>query len=192
MKQILITGLALMAIKANAQTTWKLDKSHSSVNFAVDHLVISETKGAFKDYSITTTASKPDFTDAVIDLSINASSINTEDDARDGHLKGEDFFNVAKYPTITFKSKSFKKTKGQFYKLTGDLTMHGVTKTITLDAKFNGIIKSPFGDTRAGVMIYGEIDRYAFNLKYNKALEAGGVAVGQKVRLASSIELIKE
>jgi polyisoprenoid-binding protein YceI len=187
-----IAALLLISSAAQAQTqVWKLDKSHSSVNFAVDHMVISETKGQFKTITADVKADKPDFTDATVNFTLDVKSINTEDDGRDGHLKGEDFFNAAKYPTITFISKSFKKVKGNMYKLTGDLTMHGVTKTVTLDAKYNGIIKSPFGDTRTGVSVYGEIDRYAFGLKYNSLLEAGGAAIGQKVRIACSLELIK-
>jgi polyisoprenoid-binding protein YceI len=194
MKKTLIIAIASISsvIAISQSKSWKLDKSHSSINFAVDHLLISETKGQFKDYTISTTATKPDFTDAQIDITIQAASINTEDESRDGHLKSADFFDVEKYPTITFKGKSFKKVKGNFYKLNGDLTMHGVTKPVTLDAQFKGIVKTPFGDTRAGVNVYGEIDRYAHGLKWNKAMETGGLAVGQKVRLAASVELIQQ
>jgi polyisoprenoid-binding protein YceI len=194
MKKIIVSlaTIVAMSIASQAQTqVWKLDKSHSSVNFAVDHMVISETKGQFKTIAAQVKADKPDFSDATVNLTLDINSINTEDDGRDGHLKGADFFDAAKYPSITFVSKSFKKVKGNIYKLTGDLTMHGVTKTVTLDAKFNGIIKSPFGDIRSGVMVYGEVDRYAYGLKYNSILEAGGKAIGQKVRIACSLELIK-
>jgi polyisoprenoid-binding protein YceI len=191
MKKIIYTlALATIASSAFAQT-WKLDKSHSSVNFAVDHMVISETKGQFKNFTTDITASKPDMSDAKGTITINVNSVNTEDDGRDGHLKGEDFFDAAKYPNITFAVKSLKKVKGNIYKVTGDFTMHGVTKTLTLDAKINGPVKSPFGDTRAGILVYGEIDRYTFGLKYNSVMEAGGAAIGQKVRIAVSLELIK-
>jgi polyisoprenoid-binding protein YceI len=191
-KVITIFSLAIASIVAQAQTqVWKLDKSHSSINFVVDHMVISETKGQFKNFTIDVKADKADFTDAKATMNIDVNSINTEDEARDGHLKGADFFNTAKNPNITFVIKSFKQVKGKIYKLTGDFTMNGITKTITLDAKFNGIIKSPFGDTRSGLMVYGEIDRYAFGLKYNSAMEAGGLAIGQKIRIACSLELIK-
>jgi polyisoprenoid-binding protein YceI len=191
-KVITIFSLAMASIVAQAQTqVWKLDKSHSSINFVVDHMVISETKGQFKNFTIDVKADKADFTDAKATMNIDVNSINTEDEARDGHLKGADFFNTAKNPNITFVIKSFKQVTGKIYKLTGDFTMNGITKTITLDAKFNGIIKSPFGDTRSGLMVYGEIDRYAFGLKYNSAMEAGGLAIGQKIRIACSLELIK-
>ena len=194
MKKLVLQVATIIMIGSTAQAqtqVWKLDKSHSSVNFAVDHMVISETKGQFKTIAADVKADKPDFSDAKVTLTLGVNSINTEDDGRDAHLKGEDFFNAAKYPNITFVSKSFKKVKGNLYKLTGDFTMHGITKTVTLDAKFNGIIKSPFGDTRSGVTVYGEIDRYAYDLKYNSLLEMGGKAIGQKVRIACSLELIK-
>jgi polyisoprenoid-binding protein YceI len=194
MKQFItaiIISTATIAVQAQTQT-WKLDKSHSSISFAVDHMVVSETKGQFKKFTTDIKADKADFSDAKVSIIMEVASINSEDDARDGHLKGEDFFDAAKFPNITFIGKSFKKVKGNIYKLTGDLTMHGITKTVTLDAKFNGIIKSPFGDTRTGVIVYGEIDRYAFGLKYNSIMEAGGMAIGQKVRIGASLELIKQ
>ncbi len=195
MKKILMLTMmtAASVVSTQAQTqSWKLDKSHSSISFTVDHMVISETKGQFKNFTTDIKADKPDFSDAKVTINMDIASINTEDDARDGHLKGADFFDAAKYPSIVFVGKTFKKVKGNIYKLTGDLTMHGVTKTVTLDAKFNGIIKSPFGDTRTGVIVYGEIDRYAFGLKYNSLMEAGGMAIGQKVRIGASLELIKQ
>jgi polyisoprenoid-binding protein YceI len=193
MKKIFsVLALSTLCLLAQAQTqVWKLDKSHSSINFMVDHMVISETKGQFKNFTVDVKSDKADFTDAKVNLNIDVNSINTEDEKRDGHLKSADFFNVEKNPNITFVAKSFKKVNGKIYKLTGDFTMNGITKTITLDAKFNGMIKSPYGDTRAGVMVYGEIDRYAFGLKYNSMMEAGGMAIGQKIRIACSLELIK-
>jgi polyisoprenoid-binding protein YceI len=193
MKKIFsVLASSVVCLLAQAQTqVWKLDKSHSSINFMVDHMVISETKGQFKNFTVDVKSDKADFTDAKVKLNIDVNSINTEDEKRDGHLKSADFFNAEKNPNITFVAKSFKKVNGKIYKLIGDFTMNGITKTITLDAKFNGMIKSPYGDTRAGVMVYGEIDRYAFGLKYNSMMEAGGMAIGQKIRIACSLELIK-
>jgi polyisoprenoid-binding protein YceI len=189
---IAIFALSVASLIAQAQTqVWKLDKSHSSIGFGIDHMVISETKGQFKGFTTDIKSDKADFTDAQVTITMDASTVNTEDEARDGHLKGKDFFDVEQYKNITFVAKSFKKVSGKNYKLTGELTMRGITKTVTLNAKFNGIIKSPFGDTRAGLLVFGEIDRYAFGMKYNSALETGGVAIGQKVRIACSLELIK-
>lgn len=187
-----ITGLFLQSFTLQTPaTTWKLDKSHSSVNFAIDHLVITETKGGFYDYDISVKADKPDFTDAVFDMSIMVNSINTNEPDRDKDLKSANFFDAEKYPKIIFKGKKFIKIKGSEYKVMGDLTMHGVTKSMMLNARFGGIVKDPWGGIRAGVSVWGEIDRYDFGLKYNSVMEAGGMSIGQMVRINCSIELIK-
>jgi polyisoprenoid-binding protein YceI len=193
MKKMLFTALSLLFMYAsNAQTTaWNLDKVHSSVGFSIAHMVVSETVGQFDDFTMDVKSDKPDFTDAIVDLTIQVASINTKDAGRDKHLKTEDFFNADKYPTITFKSKSFKQVKGNKYKVTGDFTMMGVTKTVTLDAQFNGMIKDSKGKFHAGLKVYGEIDRYQYGLKYNSPLEGGGFALGQMVNINCNVELIK-
>ncbi|MES2382644.1 MAG: YceI family protein [Bacteroidota bacterium] len=195
MKKTIIAGLlALATIGAlTAQnTTWNLDKSHSSINFAIDHLIISETTGKFTDYAVNAKSDKPDFTDVIFDFTAQVNSINTADEKRDEHLKGPDFFDAAKHPTIIFKGKKFVKVNGNSYKVYGELTMHGITKSIVLDARFGGIVKDPWGGTRAGLKIWGDIDRYDFGLKYNSVLEAGGLSIGQTVRISCNIELIKK
>lgn len=194
MKKTITTGLLVLAMfgVASAQNTkWNIDKSHSSINFAVDHLVISETTGKFEDYTVNAKSDRTDFTDVVFDFTAQINSVNTDDAKRDEHLKSADFFDQKNYPVITFKSKKFIKVKGNVYKVTGDLTMHGITKTVTLSAKFGGIIKDPWGGTRAGLKVFGEIDRYDFGLKYNSVLEAGGLSIGQMIRITCNIELIK-
>ncbi len=188
-----LTGLFLQSFTLQSpNTVWKLDKSHSSVNFAIDHLVITETKGEFNDYTISVKSDKPDFTDAQFDMNIKVNSINTKDSDRDKHLRSADFFDTEKYPEIVFKGKKFIRIKGNEYKVMGDLTMHGVTKSLMLNARFGGIIKDPWGGIRAGVNVWGEIDRYDFGLTYNSVLEAGGMSIGKVVRINCSIELIKE
>jgi polyisoprenoid-binding protein YceI len=193
MKKVIFAALlSATTFSIQAQSTvWKMDKSHSAIGFGIDHLVVSETQGKFNQFTADVKSDKADFTDVKITLTIPLTSVDTDDEKRDEHLRGEDFFNVSKNPNMVFVSKSFKKVKGNLYKLTGDLTLNGVTKTVTFDARFNGIVKSPWGDIRSGVKVYGEIDRYAFGLKYNSALEAGGLTLGQKVRIACSLELIK-
>lgn len=194
MKKTITTGLLVLAMfgVASAQNTkWNIDKSHSSINFAVDHLVISETTGKFEDYTVNAKSDRTDFTDVVFDFTAQINSVNTDDAKRDEHLKSADFFDQKNYPVITFKSKKFIKVKDNAYKVTGDLTMHGITKTVTLSAKFGGIIKDPWGGTRAGLKVFGEIDRYDFGLKYNSVLEAGGLSIGQMIRITCNIELIK-
>ncbi len=192
MKTILFASLFL-ATSAFAQTqSWTLDASHSSINFAVDHLVISETVGKFDKYEVEAKSDKADFSDAKFNVVIQTASINTADEKRDAHLKNADFFNVEKNPTITFVGKTFTKQKNGSYKLAGTLTLNGVSKEVVLDGKLNGVVKDPWGGTRAGLKLNGKIDRYDYNLKYNSALESGGLAIGKEVRITANIELVKK
>ena len=188
----ILAGILLLSITANAQTTnWQVDKVHSSIGFSVDHLVVSETVGEFNDYSMSVLSDKDDFTDAKFSVTIQVNSIDTKDEKRDAHLKSADFFDAEKYPTITFVGKEFKKVEGNKYIVTGTFTMHGISKEVSFDAKFGGIVKDPWGGTRAGLKVSGEIDRYDYGLKYNSILEAGGMAIGREVRLECRVELIK-
>jgi len=196
MKTNLTLALAVAAIfSAKAQTNWNVDASHSKLGFAVTHMMVSETEGKFKIYEGKVTSVKPeaDFTDAKIDFSVDAASINTDDEKRDGHLKSPDFFDVAKYPKITFVSKSMKPGKiKNTYTLTGDLTMHGVTKTVTLNAiGASKIVKDPYGMERYAFKVLGTINRKDFGLAWNAALEAGGVAVSEEVKLDINVEITK-
>jgi len=181
-----------MGVSIAQQTNWKLDASHSSIGFSIDHLVISETVGQFNDYTMSVKADKEDFTDAKFEVSIKVESIDTKSEDRDNHLRGEDFFDVASYPTIVFEGKNFEKVNSNAYKVKGSLKMHGVTKEVTFDAKFGGIVKDPWGGTRAGLKLWGEIDRNDFGLKYNSVLDNGGFAIGNEVRIECRIELIRE
>ncbi len=190
MGTILLT--TLLAETAVAQTTWNIDKSHTKVKFSVTHMMISETTGEFKIYDGKVTSSKDDFTDAKIDFNIDVASINTDDEKRDGHLKSDDFFNAEKYPKMTFKSTSFKKVNDKNYKLIGDLTIRDVTKKVEFDVVYNGTMKSPWGATAAGFKLNGKINRTDYNLKWNVALEAGGVLVSETVNIECNVELIKQ
>ena len=197
MKTTLTTLVAVAALTfgAKAQTNWNVDASHSKLGFAVTHMMVSETEGKFKLYEGKVTSFKPgtDFTDAKVEFSVDAASINTDDEKRDGHLKSPDFFDVAKYPKITFKSTSMKpgKIKGT-YVLSGDLTMHGVTKPVTLTAiGASKIVKDPYGMERYAFKVTGTINRKDFGLAWNAALEAGGVAVSEEVQLDIKVEITK-
>lgn len=187
---MLFVYAATNAQTATKGTAWNLDKVHSSIGFSIAHMVVSETVGSFDDFTMNVKAEKADFTDATVELTIQAKSINTKESNRDNHLRGEDFFNVEKFQTITFIGKEFKKVKGNKYKVTGDFTMMGVTKTVTLDAQFNGMIKDSKGKMHTGLKVFGEIDRYAFGLKYNSPID-GGFALGQMVNINCNVELIK-
>lgn len=198
MKKIILTAAtAIFSVTAGlSQTNWTVDASHSKLGFSVTHMMVSETEGKFKIYEgKVTSKSEEDFTDASIDFSADVNSINTEDEKRDGHLKSADFFDVAKYPKITFKSTSMKHNakKGKtVYDLTGDLTMHGVTKKVTLTAIGAAkAVKDPYGNIKQGFKVTGVINRKDFGLSWNAALEAGGVAVSEDVKIDCNIELNK-
>lgn len=185
-KLILICGTVLFAATAANAQTWSLDKSHAKLGFAITHMKISEVEGAFKNFDVKVTSSKPDFTDAVIELTADVNSINTDNDMRDGHIKGADYFDVAKYPTMTFKSTSIQKTSGNNYKVSGILTLHGVSKPVVLAAKLNGVGENPMSKkTMAGFKISGTIKRSVFGVGEESAM------LGDDVALNSNIELMK-
>lgn len=196
MKKLVLGIAALASLSASAQVNWKLDNSHSKLGFSVTHMMVSETEGKFKIYQGTVASTtETDFTDAKIEFSADVNSINTEDEKRDGHLKSPDFFDVAKFPTITFKSTSMKPvTKGKtVYTLEGELTMHGVTKKVKLTAiGATKTVKDPYGNIKYGFKVTGVINRKDFGLSWNAALEAGGVAVSEEVKLDLNIELNKD
>lgn len=170
---------------------WKLDKAHSGVQFSVRHMVISEVTGKFTNVDIGFNTTKDDYSDATVDATIKTASINTDNEKRDAHLKGDDFFNSEKYPTITFKSTEFKKTGDNTYAITGDLTMRDVTKKVTFNAIYSGSIKSPWGNMVSAWKASSVINRFDYNLKWSTALETGGLVVGQDVTVTLNLELTK-
>ena len=190
MKLILAVAICFFAIQSKAQEKklWKVDNIHSSVRFSVPHLVISEVEGSFKVYDGSIATTKDDFSDAVIDFSIDVNSINTDNSMRDGHLKSDDFFNSEKYPKMIFKGTSFKKKLANKYVLIGDLTIRDVTKKIVFDVTYGGTGKDAYGNTKAGFKVAGKINRLEYGLKWNVLTEAGGATVGSEVSLASNLE----
>lgn len=189
MKKITILTLGLMlAVSSFAQTTWNLDKAHSQLNFSITHLTISTIEGGFRSVSATLTATKDDFSDAAVELSAETGSVNTGADMRDNHLKTADFFDATTYPTLTFKSVSFKNVGGKNYQVTGNLTFHGVTKLVTLNAVFNGTVDNPMSHkTTAGWHISGTIKRSDFGIgpKFPEAV------LSDDVTLDANTEFIK-
>ena len=195
MKQItLVTAIVIASVVSSVaqSTNWAMDNVHSKIQFNIDHMVISEVSGYFHTYEGTIVSSKDDFSDASIEFSIDVNSIDTDNENRDGDLKSDNFFDAAKYPKITFKSSSMKKIADGKYKLTGDITMHGVTKQVIMDVTYGGTINDPWGNTKAGFKITGALNRKDFGLTYNATLEAGGLVVGEEVRLVCRVELIKQ
>lgn len=174
-----------------AQSKWQVDKAHSTVKFSVQHLVISEVEGSFRTFDGSIVSKNDDFTDAVIDFSVDVNSINTDNEMRDNHLKGDDFFNAAKFPKMTFKSKSFKKVSGNKYELVGDLTIRDVTKTVKFDVTYGGTVKDPYGNIKAGFKASAVINRFDYGLKWNALTEAGGAVVGNEVNVSLKLEFAK-
>jgi len=175
-----------------AQTTsWKFDNAHTQIKFTVKHLVISEVTGNFKKFDGTVTTNGNDFSTAKIDFTAETNSIFTDNEKRDNHLKSDDFFNAEKYPQLKFVGKSMKKAGKDKYKLTGDLTIRDVTKSVSLDVVFNGTTNA-FGSTRAGFKLTGTINRFDYNLKWNTLIETGSAVVSKDVTITCDVELIKE
>jgi polyisoprenoid-binding protein YceI len=185
---ICFTSLAMYG----QSTKWQYDPSHAKVAFTITHFGISETEGKFTGFDGAVLSDKPDFSDARIDFTIDVNSITTADSQRDKHLKSPDFFDVAKYPSIVFRSKRLIPAGKGKYRLIGDFTMHGVTKEISLDVVYKGTVpKDPFGKTRAGFKVTGVIDRTKWGLTWNGKLAAGDLLVGNAVTLDINLELIK-
>lgn len=172
--------------------TWNLDLSHSEVNFAVKHMMISTVRGKFNKFSGTIDFNEADPTHSSIDVSIDVASIDTRDEKRDGHLKSGDFFDVEKFPAITFKSTQVEKVSDSTAKVTGDLTIRGVSRPVVLDVTYAGQAKSPWGTTSAGFSASTKISRKDWGLTWNVALETGGVLVGEDISIAIEAELVKQ
>lgn len=186
-KLILICGTTLLTSSAAFAASWTLDKAHAKLGFAITHMKISEVEGSFKNFDVKVTSNKADFSDAVIELTADVNSVNTDNDMRDGHIKGADYFDAAKYPTLTFKSTSIKKTSGNNYAVSGILTMHGVSKPVVLTATLNGTGENPMSKkTMAGFKVSGVIKRSQFGVGEESAM------LGDEVTLNSKFELIKE
>ena len=171
-------------------TKWAIDPAHSEITFKVKHLMISNVKGEFKTFQANIDGE--DFTKSTISAIIDASSLSTNNNDRDTHLKSPDFFEIEKYPEITFVSTSIKKVDDDEFKLVGDLTIKGTTKEITLDTEFGGFMKDPYGNEKAGFSINGKLNRKDFGLNWNAALEAGGVMVGNEIKINAEVQFIKQ
>ncbi len=169
---------------------WIVDKPHTAVRFAVSHMVVAETEGTFKVFDGTVEHTKADWSDAKINFTVDVNSINTDNENRDKHLKSDDFFNAEKYPQMTFVSTSFKPLGKNKYELKGNLTIRDVTKPVKFDVTFGGIATSTRGD-KAGFKATTTINRFDYNLKWDRATETGGLVVGKEVEVVVKLELNK-
>ena len=173
-KTLLVAATALLMQTASfAQTTWKNDKAHSHVTFTITHLAVSDVDGTFKDFDATIVAAKPDFSDAKVSFTANTASVSTDNDMRDNHIKSADFFDVAKFPTLTFVSTSIEPAGTGKYKLKGNLTLHGVTKPVVFGMVYRGTITNPMSKAPdAGFKVSGTIKRsdFGFGSKYGSPM----------------------
>lgn len=179
-KYIILAAVMLSVFSASAQTTWTNDPQHSRLGFVVKHLMISEIDGRFTDFSATVTTSKPDYSDAKITLNAKVASINTDVDARDAHLKTADFFDAEKYPMLTFKSTKLVKVSSKKGFIYGNLTFHGITKSVKLDVTFFGKVVNPMNKhTTAGFQVKGVLKRTDYNLgpKFPEALISNDIKI---------------
>jgi polyisoprenoid-binding protein YceI len=173
------------------QTTWTIDPAHSHVEFAVRHLMISTVKGRF---GVVTGTVKTDDTDPAkgeVEVSIDAASIDTREAQRDAHLRSGDFFDVEKFPSMTFRSTRIE-GRGDSFKVIGDLAIRGVSRPVVLDVTAEGLGKDPWGGDRAGFSATAKIKRSDFGLTWNQLLETGGVAVGDEIKISIDVELVKQ
>jgi polyisoprenoid-binding protein YceI len=177
----------------SVKTKWAIDPSHSEIAFKVKHLMITNVKGVFKEFSASVHTTDGDFITSDIDFSLNPASIDTGASDRDAHLKSADFFDVEKYSRISFSGNKSEKTgSDENYLLYGDLTIKDVIKPVKLNVEFAGVMKDPWGNEKAGYTLTGKISRKEWGLNWNAALEAGGVLVSDDVTITCDIQLVKQ
>jgi polyisoprenoid-binding protein YceI len=188
-----VAALMIAAPSLAFGAEYVVDSGHSSAQFSVKHMMVSNVRGAFSKVTGSVNLDEKDITKSTVEASIDATTINTNEPKRDEHLRGEDFFDTAKYPSITFKSTKVQKAGKDKLKVTGDLTMHGVTKPVVLDVEgFTSEAKDPWGNTKRGGVATTKVNRKDFGLAWNKALETGGFAVGEEVSITIDLELNKK
>ncbi|MCD8742075.1 YceI family protein [Mucilaginibacter roseus] len=175
-----------------ATTTWVLDPTHSEVQFKVKHLVISTVTGSFKSFEGKLETEGDDITNGKVEFSLDVNSIDTNQEQRDGHLKGPDFFDADNHPKITFKSTSLTAKGDDEYVAEGDLTIKGITKPVTLNVEFGGSADDFYGNTKAGFEVTGKINRKEFGLTWDGVTEAGSIVVGDDIKLIANVQFAKQ
>ncbi len=173
-------------------TKWVIDPTHSEIGFKVKHMMFTNVSGKFTKFDATIETDGDDFENARVHFTGAIDSIDTGNADRDGHLRSADFFDAAQFPEITFEATSVSKKSDSEYTIDGNLTLHGVTKPVSLDAEYSGQMKDPWGNTKTGFILTGKINRKDWGLNWNSALETGGVLVGEEVRLAIELQFIKQ
>ena len=171
---------------------WKMDPAHSQISFTVRHMMITNVQGRFEKFSVNVNADEQNPVASSVEVQIEAASINTREERRDGHLKSADFFDAEKYPYLTFKSKRIEKTDATHGRMIGVLTIRDIAKEVVLDVEYSGQAKSPWGTTSAGFSATTKINRKDWGLAWNQALETGGVLVGDEVTVNIELEIVKQ
>jgi polyisoprenoid-binding protein YceI len=175
-----------------ATTKWVIDAAHSEVLFKVKHLMVTNVTGQFSSFEGTVEAENDDFSNASIEFTADVNTISTNNEQRDQHLKAADFFEAEKYPQVKFVSTGFNKKSDEDYELTGNLTIKGITKKVTLKVEFGGIVQDPWGNTKAGFSLNGKINRKNFGLTFHAVTETGGVLLSDEVKLVAEVQLLKQ
>jgi len=189
----ILLGLVLRAPVPGWTATWEADPAHSQVGFAIRHMMISTVRGQFRTFTATATGDPTAPAKATIEATIDAASIDTGNEKRDAHLKTADFLDVEKFPTITFKSKKIEAGSAGHTKVTGDLTLHGMTKEVVLDVEGpTPVIKDPMGNTKAGAHATTKINRKDFGIVWNKSMDGGGLMVGDDIDITIDVEAVKK
>ncbi len=192
-KKLSMVLVAVMLLTGSMYAAeWTVDKAHSSIGFSVRHMVISKTRGEFTGFTGNVHFDRKNLAKGTAQFTIQTASINTDEPERDKHLKSSDFLDVEQFPTMTFVSKKVIPQKGDKFSLVGDLTIKGITKKVTFDCEFSGVVDDPWGNTRAGFSAETTINRKDFNVKWSKKLDNGGLVVGNDVDISLEIELIKK
>lgn len=175
-----------------AKSQWTIDPAHSSVEFSVKHMMIAKVKGSFHHFEANIAGDEHDLTSADIQFSIDLNSIDTRNNDRDNHLRSVDFFDVENNPSLTFTATAITKTDEGEYAITGDVSLHGITRSETFAATFEGAGKDPWGNEKVGFSAVGSLKRSNYGLTYNAALETGGVLIGDEVKISIDIEAVQQ
>jgi len=190
--KLIIILILFGSLQTFSQTNWNIDRSHTHVLFSIKHMIISNVTGYFRIFDGKVVSFSDDFNNTKVEFEIDVNSINTENEKRDKHLKSTDFFDTERYPKITFKSKSFKRISGSDYEIVGDLTMKGITKEVRFKGEYNGTVKDPGGNTRAGFSMSTKINRFDYGLSWNKTIETGALVVSNEVKIECEIEIYRK
>jgi len=181
-----------MTTTRTATSTWTIDPAHSSAEFAVKHLMVSTFKGHFRSLEGTVHLNEANPANSSVAASVDVASVDTQTPDRDAHLRSDDFFNAERYPKMTFRSTRVEQVDGTNWKVTGELTVRDVTKEVVLDTEYEGRIVDPWGNERIGFTARTELSRKEFGVRWNAAIETGGVVVGDKVRISLNIEIVRQ